>query len=101
MSDGTLLLILSVPAVLALAFGIWVGLGYPGMYEKYEKTGRASRVPPLKWLLLRGRRRSRGGSERDPHNASDARASDAEEEPENDPRDQNRPRFDRGRRIPR
>jgi len=29
--------------VLALALGIWVGLGYPGLYDKYEATGSLNR----------------------------------------------------------
>ncbi len=92
MSDGTLLLILLIPAVLAFAFGIWVGLGYPGMYDKYEKTGRVSRESPLAWLLRGGRRRLRTEIERE---------QDLEKEPEDNSRTETRPRFDRGRRIPR
>ena len=88
MSDGTLLLILLIPAVLAFAFGIWVGLGYPGMYEKYEKSGKVSRESPLSWLLRGGRRPLRSESE-----------PESDEESDDDPRTHTRPSFDRGRRI--
>ncbi|MFO7588753.1 MAG: hypothetical protein R6X22_11900 [Gemmatimonadota bacterium] len=51
MSDRTLLVLLTVLSVLALGFGIWVGLGYPGLYDKYAKTGRVRREPPFEQLL--------------------------------------------------
>lgn len=51
MSDRTLLILLSIPAILAFAFGIWVGLGYPGLYDRYASTGRAPREAPYKRLL--------------------------------------------------
>ncbi len=51
MNDRTLLIILTVLAVLALAVGIWVGLGYPGLVGKYEKTGKAPRVTPFEMLM--------------------------------------------------
>ena len=89
MSDGALLLILLIPALLAFGFGIWAGLGYPGMYEKYEKTGRVPRESPLSWILKGGRRPLR----------SDLDSRAEEEEEEEELRDRTRPRFDRGRRF--
>lgn len=50
MSPTTLLVLLVVPLVLAFAYGIWVGLGYPGLYDRYERTGRAPRKTP--WQML-------------------------------------------------
>lgn len=91
MSDGTLLLILSIPAGLAFGFGIWAGLGYPGLYDKYERTGRAPRQSPLSWIVRGGRR---------PLTSDLAEIEKAEAEAEQ-PRDSdvNRPSFDRGRRF--
>lgn len=62
MSDETLLVIVVAGMILAFALGIWIGLGYPGLYEKYEQTGKAPRVSPFAmlvgWLTGRlGRRR--------------------------------------------
>ncbi|MGH7540466.1 MAG: hypothetical protein ACRELC_05665, partial [Gemmatimonadota bacterium] len=57
MSDGTLLVILLIPMALALAFGIWAGLGYPGRFDKYEATGRAPRNRSPWWAFGPGRRR--------------------------------------------
>ncbi len=61
MSDRTLLVILLVPLVLALGFGLWAGLGYPGLYDKYASTGRASRRSPferlMEWIMRRIDRR--------------------------------------------
>lgn len=51
MSDRTLLTVLIVLAVLSFAVGIWVGLGYPGLYDKYESTGKAPRVTPFEMLM--------------------------------------------------
>ncbi|MFQ5530445.1 MAG: hypothetical protein ACE5FP_08865 [Gemmatimonadota bacterium] len=51
MNDLTLLIILIVGAVVAFGVGIWVGLGYPGLYEKYESTGRAPRESPFQMLV--------------------------------------------------
>ena len=51
MNDSFLLAIIVVSGVLALGFGIWAGLGYPGLYEKYEKTGKVSRSSPFDMLL--------------------------------------------------
>jgi hypothetical protein len=93
MSDQTLLLLILVTGILAFAFGIWAGLGYPGLYDKYERTGRAPRESPLRWLVRGGRR---------PLTSEAARAEseeDVEEEDEEDEQDRTRPRFDRGRRF--
>ena len=51
MNDLTLLILLIAGAILALAVGIWIGLGYPGLYEKYESTGRAPRESPFQMLV--------------------------------------------------
>ncbi|MCL7937283.1 MAG: hypothetical protein M8844_03915 [marine benthic group bacterium] len=51
MNDQTLLTILIVLAVLALGLGVWIGLGYPGLYDKYESTGKAPRVTPFEMLM--------------------------------------------------
>lgn len=51
MSDLVLLSLIIGGGVVALALGIWIGLGYPGLYEKYEKTGRAPRVSPFEMLV--------------------------------------------------
>jgi len=53
MDDRTLLTILIVLSMVAFGFGIWAGLGYPGLYRKYEKTGRASRRSPFEMLMDR------------------------------------------------
>ena len=57
MSDRTLLIILISLAALAFAVGIWVGLGYPGLYGKYESRGKAPRVSPFEmfmdWIVRR------------------------------------------------
>ncbi|MDX1395290.1 MAG: hypothetical protein R3195_12915 [Gemmatimonadota bacterium] len=94
MSDGTLLMILAIPAGLCFGFGIWAGLGYPGLYDKYERTGRAPRESPLRWLLRGGRR---------PLTSEIAARKKAEEEQEEEKKrresDATRPSFDRGRRF--
>lgn len=51
MSDLTLLILILTGMVLALALGIWIGLGYPGLYEKYESTGRVPRQSPFEMLV--------------------------------------------------
>lgn len=52
MSDRTLLWLLLLGMVLALGYGIWAGLGYPGLYEKYESTGtKAPRRTPFELLM--------------------------------------------------
>ena len=96
MSDGTLELIVigvgSFGALLALAFGIWIGLGSPGLHEKYAQTGRAPRESPWRWLLG-GRRRARSSR-------FDAVIRDDEEEAVEGPDpDRPRPDFSRGRRF--
>ena len=57
MSDQTWLIILLIPMLVAFAFGVWAGLGFPGLYEKYESTGRASRRTPFErvvdWMVER------------------------------------------------
>ena len=46
MSDLALLILLAVPLVLALALGIWIGLGYPGLYGPHESgSGSRARSP--------------------------------------------------------
>lgn len=98
MSDGTLLMILLVPAVLAFAFGVWAGLGYPGLYDKYERTGRAPRESPLSWLLRGGRRPLR--SDLEARQTEKEEAADGEEEEDGSDRDRaSRPSFARGRRF--
>lgn len=93
MTDQTLLLLILITGILAFGFGIWAGLGYPGLYDKYDRTGRAPRESPLKWLLRGGRR---------PLTSETARKAREEEEAEEEPEEQDdrtRPRFDRGRRF--
>ncbi len=51
MSDLTLLILVIAGGVLAFALGIWIGLGYPGLYEKYEATGKAPRMSPFEMLI--------------------------------------------------
>ena len=57
MTDRTFLTILIVLSVIAFAYGIWAGLGYPGRYDKYEKTGKAPRMSPFEMLWDRVFRR--------------------------------------------
>lgn len=67
MSDQTFLVLLIVAGVIALAVGVWIGLGYPGLYDRYENTGtKAPRKAPITMLLDRfgGSRRRRDGSRR-------------------------------------
>lgn len=70
MSDQTFLVLLVVACALALALGIWIGLGYPGLYDRFEDTGsRAERKAPIRMLLDRLRRSpgsSRHGRDRRP-----------------------------------
>lgn len=51
MSDELLLALVVGGMALAFGFGIWAGLGYPGLYGRYEKTGRAPRVSPFEQLV--------------------------------------------------
>jgi len=92
MNDGALLLILAIPAGFAFAFGIWAGLGYPGLYDKYDRTGKAPRESPLRWLLRGGRR---------PLTSESGRQEEEREEVEEDggTRETSRPSFARGRRF--
>ena len=92
MDDGTLLMILSIPAGLAFGFGIWAGLGYPGRYEKYERTGRVPRESPLRWLLRGGRRPLTS-------EIAEREKQQAEEEAAAAGKRRTRPSFDRGRRF--
>jgi hypothetical protein len=58
-SDRTFLVLLVVASVFAVALGIWIGLGYPGLYDRFEDTGsRAERKAPVRTLLDRLRRSS-------------------------------------------
>lgn len=50
MSDLTLLIFIIAGGMAAFVLGIWIGLGYPGLYEKYEATGRAPRMSPFEML---------------------------------------------------
>lgn len=85
MSDGVLLIVLLVPMALALLFGIWAGLGYPGLYDRYERTGRAPRRHrPWWWVLGSGHR---GEAPRRPEEGTD------EEEKEGDGGGPPRPDF--------
>jgi hypothetical protein len=51
MNDLTLLILIIGGAVVAFALGIWIGLGYPGLYDKYEATGKAPRMSPFEMLV--------------------------------------------------
>jgi len=51
MSDLILLILIVAGMILAFALGIWIGLGYPGLYDKYESTGKAPRVSPFEMLV--------------------------------------------------
>jgi hypothetical protein len=69
LSEDTLFVLVVAGMILAFAIGIWIGLGYPGLYDKYEQTGRAPRVSPFAMLVGwlaggLGRRRPPGPSSR-------------------------------------
>ena len=67
MSDRTFLILLVVASALALALGVWIGLGYPGLYERYENTGtKAPRRAPVRILLDRLGGSWRRGRDRTP-----------------------------------
>lgn len=52
MSDRIVLALLVAGMLLALGLGIWIGLGYPGLYDKYESTGTtAPRRTPFEMLV--------------------------------------------------
>lgn len=57
MSDRILIVVLVVPMVLSLGVGVWIGLGYPGLYDKYESPARSSTRTPFEmfvdWLVRR------------------------------------------------
>ncbi len=100
MADDTLTSILiiagSLGGLLALAFGVWVGLGSPGLYDRHEPTGRAPRESPWRWLL--------GGRQRARSSRFDAVMRDAEGEEAADEREEpqpysTKPDFSRGRRF--
>ncbi len=92
MSESTLIIVLIVPMVLALAFGIWAGLGYPGLFALDARTGKASREMPWKRL-------AKGG--RFPLTSEVRREKKEEEEQEAEPDSSShlRPDFTRGRRF--
>lgn len=100
MTEDTLARILiiagSLGALLALAFGIWVGLGSPGLYDKHAPTGRAPRESPWRWLLG-GRRRAR--SSRFDAVMRDTEGEEREDEGEEPERYSSKPDFSRGRRF--
>lgn len=62
MSDRTFLILLFLASAVALAVGVWIGLGYPGRYDRHEDTGaKAPRRAPVRILLDRfGGSRRRG-----------------------------------------
>lgn len=66
MNDRIFLVLLIVASALALAVGVWIGLGYPGLYDRYENTGaKAPRKAPIRVLLDRlGGSRRRGSGRR-------------------------------------
>lgn len=51
MSDRTLLLLLLAGMAVAFGFGIWAGLGYPGLYDRYEPGGKVDRRTPFEQLV--------------------------------------------------
>ena len=51
MSYTLILAALVVPMLAALGFGIWAGLGYPGLYERFESGGAARRRTPFEMLV--------------------------------------------------
>lgn len=51
MIGTTTIVLLVVPLVAALALGVWIGLGYPGLYDRHERTGRAPRKTPFQMLV--------------------------------------------------
>lgn len=47
-----LFVLISASMLVAFGLGIWIGLGYPGLYERYEDSGhRAPRKAPYEMLL--------------------------------------------------
>lgn len=53
MSDAALLILLVAPMVLALMFGVWVGLGYPGLHGRFEASGRTPARSPWEMMVDR------------------------------------------------
>lgn len=51
MSDRLLLVLLVGSMILAFGLGLWIGLGYPGLYDRYESTGKVPRRSPFQQLL--------------------------------------------------
>lgn len=67
MSDALFLGLLILAGAIALSLGVWIGLGYPGLYERYEDTGaRARRKAPIRMLLDRIGGSGRGSRGRTP-----------------------------------
>jgi len=67
MSDRAFLILLLVACALALALGVWIGLGYPGLYGRYEDTGaHVPRRAPIRMLIDRLGRSPRRGRGRTP-----------------------------------
>lgn len=69
MSEDLLFILVVAGMIVAFLLGIWIGLGYPGLYDKYEQTGKAPRMSPFAMLMSwlaggLGRRRPPGGSRR-------------------------------------
>jgi hypothetical protein len=50
MSEQLQVFLIIAPMVLALAFGLWAGLGYPGLYRKYESSKTLRRRSPADLL---------------------------------------------------
>lgn len=55
MSEQLLVGLILASMALAFALGIWIGLGYPGLYDRHEEGGgsRVPRKPPYRILLDR------------------------------------------------
>lgn len=51
MSELALLILLAVPLAMALALGVWIGLGYPGLYGRYESGGGTRARSPWERLV--------------------------------------------------
>lgn len=83
-------------ALLAFAFGIWVGLGSPGLYDRNQATGSAPRESPWRWLLG-GRKRARAS--RFDAVMRDSDGEEAEDGGERFEPHSSKPDFSRGRRF--
>lgn len=54
MSDQVLFILIVASMIIALALGIWIGLGYPGLYDRHQDTGaRVPRKTPYRIALDR------------------------------------------------